>query len=90
MFAWNDCTYGGDSLNQQICKLQIPHQTMAICRKAEDQCSNKSLWTQLNILQCALCTRFLTNPTSSHSHRIQLELCFLPWCLLSCPIPLGA
>lgn len=37
--AWDDSTYYGDSINQLICKLQIPHQTRAIC-------SNKSLWTR--------------------------------------------
>lgn len=90
MLAWYDCTYYGDSLNQQICKLQIPHQTMAICENAEDRCSNKSLWNQLHILQCALCTHYLTNPPSCHSHHIQFELCFLPRLLLSCPSPLAA
>lgn len=83
--AWDDCTYYGDSLNQQICKLQIPHQTMAICGNAGDQRSNESLWTRLNILQCALRTHFLASTPSCHSHHIQFELCFLPRFLLSCP-----
>lgn len=39
--AWDNCTYYGDSLNQQIWKLQIPHQTKAICRIPVDQCLNK-------------------------------------------------
>lgn len=51
----DECTYYGDSLNQQICKLQIPHQTMTIC--GNDRRSNKSIWILLNILACASRTR---------------------------------
>ena len=57
--AWDECTYYGDSLNQQICKLQIPHRTMTIC--GNDQGSNKGVWVLLNIPRYALCTHFLAN-----------------------------
>lgn len=67
--SWDDCTYYGDSLNQQICKLQIPHQTMAICGNAVDQCSSKSPWILLNILQWVLCTYFLAH---THTHSLLL------------------